>query len=134
MRRIWIGALAVAATVVPLWVTASAAPAGGSDAFCDRAEELAAFYSKARGLDMTRTRSVANLRVRVRALTEVAPKSLVSSFRTLLHFYDLIVSGEIELSNSKREDRYAREADKAAVASLKVARRLDKDCGIAFRG
>lgn len=134
LRRIRIGALAVAITVVPLGLTTSAASAGGSDAFCGRGKELAAFYRRARGVDMTRTRDVAGLRVRVRALREVAPTSIVSSFRALLHFYDLIVRGEIDRLNPKHQDRYSKEAGKAAVASLNVARRLDKECGIAFAG
>jgi hypothetical protein len=135
MQRLGIGAVALvlATTLVPL-DAARAATAAGSDAFCGAGRDLKGLYAEARGLDIKDRRSVRELRAQVEAVRDVAPKSLATSFPILLRFYRLIERGEISLTDPDLEDRYSDESENAAHAALRIARRLDKECGVSFRG
>jgi hypothetical protein len=136
MRRFGMGAVALvlAITALPLQAAAAADTAAGSEAFCEAGQELKDLYAEARGLDIKNRRKVEELRAHVEAVRDVAPRSLASSFPILLRFYRLIERGEISLTDPDREDRYSDESEKAAHAALRIARRLDNECGISFRG
>jgi hypothetical protein len=130
-----LAALVLAAGLAPAGASAPTTRAGGGggdSAFCAAGRAVKELYDDEAGIDMKDPKSVRQVRRVVTALGEAAPAALEPSFRRLVHFYDLIVSGQIRLVRD--EDAYWEASEPAARAAYRIAQVLQRRCRVQFRG
>jgi hypothetical protein len=123
------------AGLAPAGASASTTRAGGGgsdSAFCDAGRAVKELYDDEAGIDIKDRKSVRKVRRVITTLGDAAPAELEPSFRRLVRFYDLVISGQISLLGD--EDAYWTQSEPAARAAYRIAQALHRRCRVQFRG